>query len=124
MGNIRDFRDPCRSVIAMATDALDALVHDLAEDQQLIDDVVGAARADFPEVARLPWAESRRHVAALMAAACGAAIGALVYAVAREGIAVAGWDSSWFQALLGVLLLVALLANGVVRSRLRAAPRS
>ncbi|MEV6846498.1 helix-turn-helix domain-containing protein [Actinoplanes sp. NPDC051411] len=52
----------------MATDALDALVHDLAEDQQLIDDVVGAARADFPEVARLPWAESRRHVAALMAA--------------------------------------------------------
>jgi PucR C-terminal helix-turn-helix domain len=30
--------------------------------------VVGAARADFPEVARLPWAESRRHVAALMAA--------------------------------------------------------
>jgi hypothetical protein len=52
----------------MATDALDALVHDLAEDQQLIDDVVGAARADFPEVARLPWAESRRHVSALMAA--------------------------------------------------------
>jgi hypothetical protein len=28
--------------------------HDLAEDQQLIDDVVGAARADFPEAARLP----------------------------------------------------------------------
>lgn len=54
----------------------------------------------------------------------GAAIGALVYAVAREGIAMAGWDSSWFEALLGVLLLVALLANGVVRSRLRAAPRS
>jgi hypothetical protein len=52
----------------MTTDALDALVRDLADDQQLIDDVVGAARADFPEVARLPWAESRRHVAALMAA--------------------------------------------------------
>jgi hypothetical protein len=50
------------------TAALDALVRDLAGDQQLIDDVVGAARADFPEVARLPWAESRRHVAALMAA--------------------------------------------------------
>lgn len=50
------------------TAALDALIQDLADDQQLIDDVVGAARADFPEVARLPWAESRRHVAALMAA--------------------------------------------------------
>lgn len=52
----------------MSADALDALVRDLADDQQLIDDVVGAARAQFPEVARLPWAESRRHVAALMSA--------------------------------------------------------
>jgi simple sugar transport system permease protein len=54
----------------------------------------------------------------------GAALGALVYAAAREGIALSGWDVRWFQALLGVLLLVALLANGVVRSRLKAAPRS
>jgi simple sugar transport system permease protein len=54
----------------------------------------------------------------------GAAIGALLYAVAREGIARAGWDPPWFQAFLGVLLLVALLANGVVRSRLKAVPRS
>ena len=46
--------------------------------------------------------------------AVGASIGALLYAVAREGIALAGWDPPWFQALLGVLLLVALLANGVV----------
>ena len=56
--------------------------------------------------------------------AVGAAIGALLYAVAREGIALAGWDPPWFQAFLGVLLLVALLANGVVRSRLKAVPRS
>jgi simple sugar transport system permease protein len=54
----------------------------------------------------------------------GAAVGALLYAFAREGIILAGWDSRWFQALLGVLLLVALLANGVVRSRLKAVPRS
>jgi simple sugar transport system permease protein len=54
----------------------------------------------------------------------GAALGALLYAAAREGIVLAGWDVRWFQALLGVLLLVALLANGVVRSRLKAAPRS
>jgi simple sugar transport system permease protein len=54
----------------------------------------------------------------------GASLGALVYAVSREGIALAGWDQRWFQALLGVLLLMALLANGEVRRRLKAVPRS
>jgi simple sugar transport system permease protein len=54
----------------------------------------------------------------------GAALAAVLYAAAREGIVLSGWDVRWFQALLGVLLLVALLANGVVRSRLKAAPRS
>jgi simple sugar transport system permease protein len=53
----------------------------------------------------------------------GASLGALVYAIAREGISLAGWDPRWFQAFLGLLLLVALLANGVVRRRLRAVPR-
>ncbi|MGY1801800.1 ABC transporter permease [Blastococcus sp. SYSU D00922] len=56
--------------------------------------------------------------------AVGAAIGALLYGVARQGISLAGWDPRWFQALLGVLLLVALVANGVVRRRLKAVPRS
>ncbi|MCW2705877.1 MAG: Monosaccharide-transporting ATPase [Blastococcus sp.] len=56
--------------------------------------------------------------------AVGAAIGALLYAVARQGIALAGWAPPWFQAFLGVLLLVALLANAVVRYRLKAVPRS
>ncbi|WP_243737555.1 ABC transporter permease [Blastococcus xanthinilyticus] len=56
--------------------------------------------------------------------AIGAAVGALLYAVARQGITLAGWDPRWFQALLGALLLVALLANGVVRRRLKAVPRS
>ncbi|WP_448641391.1 ABC transporter permease [Geodermatophilus sp. URMC 63] len=54
----------------------------------------------------------------------GAAIGALLYAVARRGVELAGWDPRWSQALLGVFLLVALLVGGVVRGRLRAAPRS
>jgi simple sugar transport system permease protein len=54
----------------------------------------------------------------------GASLGALLYAIARAGISLAGWDPRWFQAFLGVLLLVALLANGVVRRRLRAVPRS
>jgi simple sugar transport system permease protein len=56
--------------------------------------------------------------------AVGAAVGALLYGVARQGIVLAGWDPPWFQALLGVLLLVALLANGIVRRRLKAVPRS
>jgi simple sugar transport system permease protein len=54
----------------------------------------------------------------------GASLGALVYAVTREGIVLAGWDPRWFPALLGVLLLLALLANGEVRRRLKAVPRS
>jgi simple sugar transport system permease protein len=54
----------------------------------------------------------------------GASLGALVYAIAREGISLVGWDPRWFQAFLGLMLLVALLANGVVRRRLRAVPRS
>ena len=56
--------------------------------------------------------------------AVGAAVGALLFAVSREGIVLAGWDPLWFRALLGVLLLVALLATGVVRRRLKAVPRS
>jgi simple sugar transport system permease protein len=56
--------------------------------------------------------------------AIGASAGALLYAVAREGIVLAGWNALWFRALLGVLLLVALLATGVVRRRLKAVPRS
>lgn len=56
--------------------------------------------------------------------AVGAAIAALLYAVARQGIALAGWDPRWFQTLMGVLLLVALVTNGVVRRRLKAVPRS
>ncbi|HYO34870.1 MAG TPA: ABC transporter permease [Geodermatophilus sp.] len=54
----------------------------------------------------------------------GAAVGALLYAVARRGVELSGWDPRWSQALLGVLLLVALMVGGVVRGRLRAAPRS
>jgi hypothetical protein len=52
----------------MSGDALAALVRDLSADERLVDEVVAAARADVPEVARLPPAESRRHVAALLAA--------------------------------------------------------
>jgi simple sugar transport system permease protein len=56
--------------------------------------------------------------------AIGAAIASVLYAVARQGITLAGWDPRWFLTLLGALLLVALVANGVVRRRLKAMPRS
>ncbi|SOC51566.1 monosaccharide ABC transporter membrane protein, CUT2 family [Blastococcus aggregatus] len=56
--------------------------------------------------------------------ALGASIGALLYAVVRQGITLAGWDPPWFQALLGVLLVVALVANAVVGHRLKGVPRS
>ena len=53
----------------------------------------------------------------------GASLGALLYGVAEVGIPRAGWDARWSQVFLGLLLLVALLLNGVVRRRLRAVPR-
>jgi simple sugar transport system permease protein len=56
--------------------------------------------------------------------AFGASVGALIYGVAWQGIPLAGWDQRWFRALLGGLLLLALVANGVVRRRLKAVPRS
>jgi simple sugar transport system permease protein len=56
--------------------------------------------------------------------AIGASVGALLYAVTREGLVLGGWNPLWFRALLGILLLVALLATGVVRRRLKAVPRS
>ncbi|MFC7532560.1 helix-turn-helix domain-containing protein [Actinoplanes sp. GCM10030250] len=54
----------------ITSSALAALVHGLATDVRLVDDVVAAARAQSPEAARLPREESRRHVAALIQAGC------------------------------------------------------
>ncbi|BCL16041.1 helix-turn-helix domain-containing protein [Micromonospora sagamiensis] len=48
--------------------SLGALLRDIAADQRIVDEMVEAARASSSEVARLPWAENRRHVAALLAA--------------------------------------------------------
>ncbi len=49
--------------------------------------------------------------------AVGAAVGALIFGMAQQGIVFAGWDSDWFQAFLGVLLLVATLLNHYIRRR-------
>lgn len=52
--------------------------------------------------------------------AIGAAIGALIFGMAKQGIVFAGWDSDWFQLFLGVLLVFATLLNHYVRRRAEA----
>ena len=49
--------------------------------------------------------------------AIGAAIGALIFGMARQGIVFAGWNSDWFQLFLGVMLLAAVLVNNMLRRR-------
>jgi simple sugar transport system permease protein len=47
----------------------------------------------------------------------GAALGALTFGMATLGITYAGWDSNWFSAFLGAMLLIAVLANTWVRKK-------
>ncbi|WP_037303575.1 ABC transporter permease [Amycolatopsis orientalis] len=49
--------------------------------------------------------------------ALGAAIGALIFGMARQGIVFARWDSDWFMLFLGVMLLSAVLVNNAFRRR-------
>ncbi len=49
--------------------------------------------------------------------AIGAAIGALIFGMARQGIVFARWDSDWFMLFLGVMLLAAVLVNNAFRRR-------
>ena len=45
----------------------------------------------------------------------GAAIGAVIMAMAQQGISFAGWNTDWRFFFLGIILLVAVYANGYVR---------
>jgi simple sugar transport system permease protein len=49
--------------------------------------------------------------------AVGAAIGALIFGMARQGIVFAQWNSDWFMLFLGVMLLAAVLVNNAFRRR-------
>lgn len=49
--------------------------------------------------------------------AIGAALGALIYGMANQGIVYSGWDNNWLRAFLGVMLLAAVLLNELVRKR-------
>jgi simple sugar transport system permease protein len=47
--------------------------------------------------------------------AIGAAIGALIFGMVRQGIVFAGVDADWFQVFLGGMLLIAVMINQFVR---------
>jgi simple sugar transport system permease protein len=55
--------------------------------------------------------------------AIGAALGALIFGMVRQGIVFAGVDADWFQVFLGGMLLIAVLINRFVRSRAMEARR-
>lgn len=49
--------------------------------------------------------------------AIGAAIGALIFGMVKQGIVFAGVDADWFQVFLGGMVLLAVLINRYVRKR-------
>ena len=53
--------------------------------------------------------------------AAGGAIGAVIMAMSFQGIPFAGWNSDWRFLFLGVILLLAVLANRWVRNKAEAA---
>jgi simple sugar transport system permease protein len=55
--------------------------------------------------------------------AIGAAIGALIFGMANQGIVYAHWNSDWFKLFLGIMLLAAVLVNNGFRARAERARR-
>jgi simple sugar transport system permease protein len=55
--------------------------------------------------------------------AIGAAVGALILGMAFIGIAFSGWDTDWRFLFLGVILLIAVLVNNLVRRSAEGARR-
>ena len=49
--------------------------------------------------------------------AIGPAIGALIFGMVQQGIVFAGFDSDWYKAFLGAMLIVAVLLNNFIRQR-------
>jgi simple sugar transport system permease protein len=47
----------------------------------------------------------------------GAVLGALIYGMVRQGVVFAGIDADWVMAVLGAMLLAAVLVNRYVRQR-------
>jgi simple sugar transport system permease protein len=55
--------------------------------------------------------------------AVGAAIGALIFGMTRQGIVQAGWDNNLFFLFLGVILLAATFSNNLIRKKAEASGR-
>lgn len=53
--------------------------------------------------------------------AIGALLGALIFGMVQQGIVITGIDADWFQVFLGIMLIVAVIANNSVRNRIMAA---
>ena len=47
----------------------------------------------------------------------GAMIGALIFGIVKQGIIFAGVDADWFQVFMGVMLISAVLVNGIFRKK-------
>jgi ribose/xylose/arabinose/galactoside ABC-type transport system permease subunit len=50
----------------------------------------------------------------------GAAIGALIMAMSKQGIPASRWNSDWFFVFLGVILLTAVIGNNYIRNKAEA----
>lgn len=51
----------------------------------------------------------------------GASVGAVIFGMVELGIPYAGWNSDWFFAFLGTMLLFAVLVNNIIRQRFQEA---
>ncbi len=47
----------------------------------------------------------------------GAAFGALLFGIVKQGIVFAGVDADWFMVFMGIMLLVAVLINNLIRQK-------
>jgi simple sugar transport system permease protein len=86
-----------------------------------------AFRYDGTDVLRGSGEEFRAIVAAVIGGTLlsggygsilGAVFGALIFGMVQQGIVLTGVDADWFQVLLGALLLIAVLANHSLQTRL------
>lgn len=88
--------------------------------------VMQAVRFDGTDALRGEFQEFRAIVAAVMGgtllsggygSAFGAACGALIYGMVQQGIVMMGIDADWFQVILGMMLVLAVLSNQLLRKR-------
>jgi simple sugar transport system permease protein len=92
--------------------------------------ILQAVRFDGADALRGEFQEFRAIVAAVIGgtlltggygSALGAACGALLFGMVQQGIVMTGVDGDWFQVFLGVMLVLAVISNDVLRRRATAA---